>query len=214
MSHLPPPYSEDGTDVQIPAPAAITPPDEIPTESIAALDEPPEYRTVTHPTVPVTYTFSPLGSDAMLLIPPPTAPDPRPKYRISVRINCFTPTSHITTIRRGDSEDGELVGDFEIGYTTNRKPPTLFIRGKELRINEIFKSSRGVHNWVHWDVKLSWVEGPDCAVVSPQYYLHWIQNSCQILLCGHTRRPSSWAEKTRATCRNLACSSKRPGVFR
>ncbi|PSS37471.1 hypothetical protein PHLCEN_2v678 [Hermanssonia centrifuga] len=36
-----------------------------------------------------------------------------PLYHISVRLNCFVPSSYITIINRGDSEHGEEVGQFE-----------------------------------------------------------------------------------------------------
>jgi hypothetical protein len=49
----------------------------------------------------------------MLLMPPRSAPDSRPLYHISVSINPFIPTSSTTTIRRGASENGEHVADFE-----------------------------------------------------------------------------------------------------
>lgn len=49
----------------------------------------------------------------MLLLPPLSAPDTRPRYHISVSTNCFTPSSYITTVRKGGSEVGELVGEFE-----------------------------------------------------------------------------------------------------
>jgi hypothetical protein len=49
----------------------------------------------------------------MLLVPPRSSPDSRPLYHISVSINPFIPTSSTTTVRRGASENGEHVADFE-----------------------------------------------------------------------------------------------------
>lgn len=37
-------------------------------------------------------------------------------YHIAVRMNCFIPSSYITTVTRGDSEYGEEVGHFECVY--------------------------------------------------------------------------------------------------
>lgn len=65
------------------------------------------------PSVPVTYTFSQISSNSMLVIPPPNVPDTRPKYHISVAHNCFAPMSYITTIRRGSSDNGVHVAEFE-----------------------------------------------------------------------------------------------------
>ncbi|KIP03610.1 hypothetical protein PHLGIDRAFT_121451 [Phlebiopsis gigantea 11061_1 CR5-6] len=64
-------------------------------------------------TAPVTYTFSQLGCNTMLLLPPPDQPDSRPIYHISVEMNCLTQASIITTLRRGSSEHGIYVGEFE-----------------------------------------------------------------------------------------------------
>lgn len=44
--------------------------------------------------------------------PPSYVKNPHPSYYISVNMNCFTPSSYITTIRR-DGWEGEVVGDFE-----------------------------------------------------------------------------------------------------
>lgn len=72
------------------------------------------YEDAQVPIVPLTYQFSPLaGTNSMILVPPATAADTRPKYHISVSMNCFIPSSYITSIRRGGTENGEEVGDFE-----------------------------------------------------------------------------------------------------
>lgn len=49
----------------------------------------------------------------MLLLPPPDVQDTRPLYHISVSMNCFIPSSYITTLRRGANEYGDLVAEFE-----------------------------------------------------------------------------------------------------
>lgn len=48
----------------------------------------------------------------MILTLPAYVPEPQPPYYISVNMNCFTPSSYVTVIRRGAWE-GEVVGDFE-----------------------------------------------------------------------------------------------------
>jgi hypothetical protein len=63
-------------------------------------------------TDPIVYTFSPVSFNSMELIPPTTMAS-EPRYHISVRVNCFSPSFWVTAIRRGDSENGEYVGDFE-----------------------------------------------------------------------------------------------------
>lgn len=65
------------------------------------------------PVGPVTYTFSRLTSNTMLLLPPPQAPDSRPLFHISVETNCFRPASFLTVVRRGGSAQGPFVGEFE-----------------------------------------------------------------------------------------------------
>ncbi|KAJ6503365.1 hypothetical protein C8R47DRAFT_1105828 [Mycena vitilis] len=112
----------------------------------------PRYRSLRRPTNDITYTFSPLPSNAMLLAPPPNLPDSQRPYHISVSLNCFTPTSYITIIRK-NSWDGELVGDFEIGVNA-RNPGTLCLRGNEHPISELLSSQFNVFRttW-EWKVK-------------------------------------------------------------
>ncbi|KAF9270610.1 hypothetical protein L218DRAFT_46677 [Marasmius fiardii PR-910] len=73
---------------------------------------PPVYSTAVKPSESVTYLFSPMPGNAMLLIPPKNVSNARHPYYIGVGLNCFTPSSHITTIRKY-GWDGEFVGDFE-----------------------------------------------------------------------------------------------------
>ena len=49
----------------------------------------------------------------MLVLPPPEALDSRPIYHITVEMNCLRPASYITVVRRGGSERGSYVGEFE-----------------------------------------------------------------------------------------------------
>ena len=61
----------------------------------------------------VALSFSQLSFNSLLLFPPVDAEDSRPLYHISVEMNCFKPGSWITVIRRGGSDKGAYVGEFE-----------------------------------------------------------------------------------------------------
>ncbi|GJE98177.1 hypothetical protein PsYK624_143990 [Phanerochaete sordida] len=61
------------------------------------------------------YSFSQDSPNSMQLLPPPEAPDSRSLYHISVRMNVFKPGSHISVVRRGATEFGPFVGEFEHG---------------------------------------------------------------------------------------------------
>ena len=60
-----------------------------------------------------TFFFSPYGQNAMLLLPQQNANVSRPRYYITVSMNCFFPFSYITTIYRGTSPEAPRVGEFE-----------------------------------------------------------------------------------------------------
>lgn len=62
---------------------------------------------------PVTYQFSQIGSNTILLTPSRDAQDQRPLYHISWYEDYFVPYNWITTIRRGGASDGQYVGMFE-----------------------------------------------------------------------------------------------------
>ncbi|THH04232.1 hypothetical protein EW146_g10232 [Bondarzewia mesenterica] len=67
----------------------------------------------------------------MLLIPPPIALDSSARYHISIHLDCFSPTSYSTVVRRGASETGQYVGEF------NSKEPDMITIGIEtIRIGE------------------------------------------------------------------------------
>ncbi|KAK7453232.1 hypothetical protein VKT23_011908 [Stygiomarasmius scandens] len=80
---------------------------------------PPAYVRSLKPQSDVIYTFSPGTRDTMLLVPPPESPDTRPKFHISIGMNPFTPFSYITTVRQGGTENGKLVGEFEMSGMLN-----------------------------------------------------------------------------------------------
>ncbi|KAJ7207398.1 hypothetical protein B0H12DRAFT_1158868 [Mycena haematopus] len=94
----------------------------------------------------------------MLLASPPDVADSyQRRYHITVSLNCFTPSSYITIIRK-DSWDGELVGDFEIGANV-RNPGTLCLRGNEFPISELLASQFKVFRTT-WEWKVKGL-GPD-----------------------------------------------------
>ncbi|KAF8235569.1 hypothetical protein L208DRAFT_738500 [Tricholoma matsutake] len=116
---------------------------------IQPAESPPEYTVARRPTEPVLYSFSRVSPNAMLLIPPSHAPDTRPLYHISVNLNCFNPLSAITCIRRGATEYGEYVGDFELGISS--QPATICFRDREFLMSSLITKlgSREGCVW-HW----------------------------------------------------------------
>ncbi|KAF8899016.1 hypothetical protein BD779DRAFT_1486613 [Infundibulicybe gibba] len=101
----------------------------------------------------------------MILAPPAGVLTPQPSYYIYVNMNCFTPSSTITTIKRG-SWDGEFVGDFEMGLPNSKKPPTVCIRNNECLITQVLDSKilafRNAWTWRISEPKkqtLYWDEG-------------------------------------------------------
>lgn len=109
------------------------------TENMIPSKEPSFYGTVSRFTERVTYAFRPLSPTTMILVPP----ESRPRYHISAGSNCFTPSSYITTIRRGGSEIGELVADFEMGDST--LPQSVYIRGTQHLIKDSIKTPKSAH---------------------------------------------------------------------
>ncbi|KAJ4485168.1 hypothetical protein C8R41DRAFT_442217 [Lentinula lateritia] len=99
---------------------------------------PPGYAATTKPTESITYIFEPRPAEnAMLLRPAETGGrEARHPYYISVTLNCFTPSSHITSIRKYERQ-GELVGDFEIAAKESKNVSTVYFRGYENPIEEV-----------------------------------------------------------------------------
>ncbi|THV07534.1 hypothetical protein K435DRAFT_847954 [Dendrothele bispora CBS 962.96] len=98
----------------------------------------------------VTYTFTPLPHNSMRLAPEPPIPGAQSPYHISVNLNCFTPSSYITSVRK-NNQDGDLVGDFEMGSSSSKIPSTVCIRGNEHPMDDILvTSSRLFRNYWIW----------------------------------------------------------------
>jgi len=124
--------------------SAIGSPPRSPRVSLSSLlvpQAPPGYAETNRPNTQITYTFFPqtIPPSSMIMKPPTYIKNPHPSYYISVNMNCFTPSSYITTIRR-DGWEGEVVGDFEMGISALRKPNTVCFRGYERPLNEMLES--------------------------------------------------------------------------
>ncbi|KDR68016.1 hypothetical protein GALMADRAFT_257573 [Galerina marginata CBS 339.88] len=127
-----PDQHEDNRDTSTPVVAAPSGP-------------PPSYSVARIPDHPVTYTFSRLGNgtSAMILVPPPSSPDTRPAYHISVAQDPFMPACFITSMVRGGDQDGPSVGGFRtitgIGPLQNNAE-TVWIRDCEHPMRSIFSA--------------------------------------------------------------------------
>ncbi|TCD60693.1 hypothetical protein EIP91_009660 [Steccherinum ochraceum] len=114
--------------------------------------------------VTVTYTFSPIGSSSMVLVPPSTAinRDTRPLYHISWREDYWLAGNNITTIRRGGSENGQFVAEFNL--KGDQKGASVRMGTYEEQwIGEVFKPRNGNHQkWryndhtpaLYWDKRI------------------------------------------------------------
>ncbi|KXN91272.1 hypothetical protein AN958_01407 [Leucoagaricus sp. SymC.cos] len=114
-------------------------------------EAPPGYDVARLPVNTIRYNFSNIGPSCMLLLPSSESPDTRPVYHISVSMNCFAPCSSITTVTRGGTADGDLVGDFEMGdgVNTSVKKPTVSFRGKEYPMETLVSRSKMKWTWFH-----------------------------------------------------------------
>jgi hypothetical protein len=66
------------------------------------------------PTYPMSYTFTPVEGDSetMILVPSTNTSSSHAIYHIKVTHDLFDPSFFITTIRKGGSSNGRLIGDF------------------------------------------------------------------------------------------------------
>ncbi|KAK7064090.1 hypothetical protein R3P38DRAFT_2822352 [Favolaschia claudopus] len=114
---------------------------------------PARYRSPRRPAGPVTYLFTPLPSNSMLLAPSDVTDRPQRPYIVSVNLNCFTPTSYITQIKK-TAWDGDHVGDFELSSVNVRNSGTVCLRGNEYLISDVLSSQFNVFRttW-EWKIK-------------------------------------------------------------
>ncbi|KAJ3503544.1 hypothetical protein NLJ89_g8383 [Agrocybe chaxingu] len=112
-------------------------------------DSPPDYiDTVQLPDVAVKYSFSSTSFNTMIVTPTSDAADLRSKYHISISMNCFTPFSYITTIRRGGTGFGVLVAQFEMGISS--ESATVTIKDREMEIGSVLKKVAGSRQAGSW----------------------------------------------------------------
>ncbi|KDQ32769.1 hypothetical protein PLEOSDRAFT_164880 [Pleurotus ostreatus PC15] len=100
---------------------------------------PPKYVEARAPTGPVVYTSSPFGHNCMIPVPPLESHDTRPQHHIAVDGDCLNPLVHVTTVKRGANEYGDLVAEFEMDIFNS--PATLSIRGKHYKPSEVLLKS-------------------------------------------------------------------------
>ncbi|EGO02373.1 hypothetical protein SERLA73DRAFT_178274 [Serpula lacrymans var. lacrymans S7.3] len=107
----------------------------------------------------MAYTFTGWTSDSMLLMPPPTANNLNPLYRISVALNLspFAPLSYVTTVQRGGNMQGQFVGSFEL--STNQRVAILTMGDSTTRLKNVMWNIGGVDRawgWPCGPVDLRW----------------------------------------------------------
>ncbi|KAJ8588396.1 hypothetical protein M405DRAFT_882194 [Rhizopogon salebrosus TDB-379] len=110
------------------------------------------------------FTFSPFGTNAMLLLPHPLSPNSRPLYHISVSSDCFRPHINTTTICRGGSDRGRIVAEMKRPLCEHAKHQgTVQIGSKIANIENAFvrkgdsESIQQRHTWVFRDdLSLRW----------------------------------------------------------
>jgi len=139
-------------------------------------DSPPGYLETRRPNTHITYTFFPqtIPANSMIMKPPSYVKNPHPSYYISVNMNCFTPSSYITAIRR-DGWECEVVGDFEMGISALRKPNTVCFRGYERPLNEMLQSSSKIFRGASYLWNRHSKESP--------LELYWEEAGTSTLLC-------------------------------
>ncbi|KAJ3567545.1 hypothetical protein NP233_g6301 [Leucocoprinus birnbaumii] len=142
------------------------------------------YDIATAPTNPVKYQFSNIGSNSMVLLPPADALNTQPLYHISVSLDCFVPFSYITTVVRGGSPNGEVVGDFETGSLVNPaiRESTIFVRDQEHRLKDLVSHVGAMH----WTWKPS---RRDQALGKPQLEWDFSRPRSQIFSCKLLQAP-------------------------
>ncbi|KAJ4488597.1 hypothetical protein C8R41DRAFT_920839 [Lentinula lateritia] len=139
---------------------------------------PPEYS--------ITYSFSTLSANSMLLLPPLASPEARPRYHISISQNCFIPMSWITTVRRSSAADGEILGEFEMGIQmggmgSSERRPIVFMHGRGPDEGEKWLEDVYNDNYAH---HVTWQLPPG------QGHLYWdILRSNKKCSCSNSPRP-------------------------
>lgn len=116
---------------------------------------PPSYMPPRRPPQPITYTFMSWNASLMLLMPPVSVGDRTPVANIAVTLNLnpFAPLAYVTTVRRGGTTDGALVGEFEIAVSHSRA--TVKMGNRWERVASVLSQRL---NTRHWRWRLSGIE--------------------------------------------------------
>ncbi|TFK75648.1 hypothetical protein BDN72DRAFT_831972 [Pluteus cervinus] len=129
------------------------------------MEKPPSYEEARIPRKPITYQFSTLPNGACILLPPSDAADSRPVYHVRTFQSVFSPLARTTVIRRGGGDEGELVGEFEFGMSSNK--PYISIHGEFIELTyALYKSGKapghishvvpGHWTWARPPVRMYW----------------------------------------------------------
>ncbi|KJA27921.1 hypothetical protein HYPSUDRAFT_34151 [Hypholoma sublateritium FD-334 SS-4] len=122
-------------------------------------ERPPQYSTDSEKNL--VYAFVPVRASSMEVIPRNLEKEvPEAKYHVSIRMNCFMPSSYITTIHLGTDELGQKLGLFEMGMIA---APSSVRIGGVTNNTAIALTQSGI-----WG---SWFWHP--ARISEKYHLRW-----------------------------------------
>lgn len=164
---IPPPGFHNGH----PPPLAVPPvhnhpphiPSQIPTSPVSSYSGPrPTPSVASRSRESHTFKFEPTGFNTMKLIPAFNYEDQSiPRYHVSVAMNCFNPSSFITTITRGETGYGDFVAEFEMGISTDKA--TLSFHEQFFELEDVFSNFRKVgsklgdrYDWKRAYIELHW----------------------------------------------------------
>ncbi|KAF8998487.1 hypothetical protein BDQ17DRAFT_1361852 [Cyathus striatus] len=104
------------------------------------------------PTTSIRYSFTSPSSNSMDLIQPSSAGmNPRSIYRVSVSMNCFMPSSYITTLRKIENETEKYVGEFEMGVSNYGNSVKLGERLSSIKNKLIRPSAMNMNTYIWKD---------------------------------------------------------------
>jgi len=96
----------------------------------------PTYASTMTTSAPVSYGFTRCSPFAMIVSPDSGSGRGQGLYCISVGVNVWMPSSTVTTIRRGSSEEGSLVAELELGISS--VPATVTVNGVCKNLTQIY----------------------------------------------------------------------------
>ncbi|KAH7927268.1 hypothetical protein BV22DRAFT_295174 [Leucogyrophana mollusca] len=118
------------------------------------------------------YQFIPSVSDSMILSLCENKNDINTQFHISLGRNVFRPLSQVSTIRRGDSEHGALIGSFELFGAEKHHMGLVSIDGRELLLDDVLRMEYKEHRYdwkFHTNPRLRWFLHSDGHHVRPLY---------------------------------------------